>query len=247
MFLSASLYVSKRGAYWDRLCRYVVGRRLSRACTVAKRCILGLQLPWNTNRNLEPLPQEFNGTNFDPPRVTPNRGMGPREALFVKLLWPLVILDVNTSLSSPAAAAAGGHTLFYECAKQLIVLASHHVTTQSWLRLIVLRLDVLPALRRWRWQVQMQIRWQLWRVRRYSHPLQVLSIWKMSSCRHATSRYVVQSCSFLPLNCKVATFTPASTAQSAIGNEQSKAGGQSSRLRGHTNAVHVQSELITQE
>jgi len=24
-----------------------------------------------------------------------------------------------------------GHTLFYECAKQLIVLASHHVTTQS--------------------------------------------------------------------------------------------------------------------
>jgi len=23
---------------------------------------------------------------------TPNRGMGPREALFVKLLWPLVLL-----------------------------------------------------------------------------------------------------------------------------------------------------------
>ena len=47
-FLSASLYVSKRGAYWYRLCRDVVGRRwlvgrwLSRACTVAKRCILGL-------------------------------------------------------------------------------------------------------------------------------------------------------------------------------------------------------------
>ena len=40
-FLSASLYFSKRGAYWDRLCRDVVGR-LSRACTVAKRCILGL-------------------------------------------------------------------------------------------------------------------------------------------------------------------------------------------------------------
>jgi len=40
-FLSASLYVSKRGTYWDRLCRDVVGR-LSRACTVAKRCILGL-------------------------------------------------------------------------------------------------------------------------------------------------------------------------------------------------------------
>ena len=47
LFLSASLYVSKRGAYWDRLCRdvvgwLVVGRWLSRACTVAKRCILGL-------------------------------------------------------------------------------------------------------------------------------------------------------------------------------------------------------------
>jgi len=45
-FLSDSLYVSKRGAYWDRLCRDVVGRWLvgwlSRACTVAKRCILGL-------------------------------------------------------------------------------------------------------------------------------------------------------------------------------------------------------------
>ena len=41
-FLSASLYFSKRGAYWDRLCRDVVGRWLSRACTVAKRCILGL-------------------------------------------------------------------------------------------------------------------------------------------------------------------------------------------------------------
>ena len=42
LLLSASLYFSKRGAYWDRLCRDVVGRWLSRACTVAKRCILGL-------------------------------------------------------------------------------------------------------------------------------------------------------------------------------------------------------------
>ena len=41
-FLSASLYFCKRGAYSDRLCRDVVGRWLSRACTVAKRCILGL-------------------------------------------------------------------------------------------------------------------------------------------------------------------------------------------------------------
>ena len=29
--------------------------------------------------------------NFRPLGVTPNQGMGPREALFVKLLWPLVI------------------------------------------------------------------------------------------------------------------------------------------------------------
>jgi len=39
VLLSASLYFSKRGAYWDRLCRDVVGRWLvgwlSRACTVA--------------------------------------------------------------------------------------------------------------------------------------------------------------------------------------------------------------------
>ena len=35
---------SKRGAYWDRLCRDVVGRWLSRACTVAKRCIMILGL-----------------------------------------------------------------------------------------------------------------------------------------------------------------------------------------------------------
>jgi len=45
-FLSASLYVSKRGAYWDRLCRdwslvgwLVVG---CHARALAKRCILGL-------------------------------------------------------------------------------------------------------------------------------------------------------------------------------------------------------------
>ena len=50
VILSASLYFSKRGAYWDRLCSDVVGRWLvgwlvgwlSHACTVAKRCILGL-------------------------------------------------------------------------------------------------------------------------------------------------------------------------------------------------------------
>ena len=59
VLLSALLYVSKRGAYCDRLCRdivgrWLVGRWLSRACTVAKRCILGLQLLWNTNRKPYP-------------------------------------------------------------------------------------------------------------------------------------------------------------------------------------------------
>jgi len=28
--------------------------------------------------------------------VTPNRGMGPREALFLKLLWPVVIITCHT-------------------------------------------------------------------------------------------------------------------------------------------------------
>ena len=83
--LSASLYFSKRGAYSDRLCRDVVGRWslvgwLSRACTVAKRCILGYgTLIGNPTRGIQ-------WYNFRPPGVTHNRGMGPREALFVKLL-----------------------------------------------------------------------------------------------------------------------------------------------------------------
>ena len=36
VFLSASLYVSKRGAYWDRLCRDVVGRWLVVGCCHAR-------------------------------------------------------------------------------------------------------------------------------------------------------------------------------------------------------------------
>ena len=101
VLLSASLYVSKRGAYWDRLCRDVVGRWLvgwlvgrwslvgwlSRACTVAKRCILGLFYYGTLIGNPTPGIQWY---NFRHPGVTPNQRMGPREALFVKLLWPLV-------------------------------------------------------------------------------------------------------------------------------------------------------------
>ena len=64
---------------------------LSRACTLAKRCIRGLYSYYGTLIGT-PTPQEFNCTNFDPPGVTPNRAMAPREALFVKLLWPLVMI-----------------------------------------------------------------------------------------------------------------------------------------------------------
>jgi len=88
ILLSASLYVSKRGAYWDR--RDVVGRWLSRACTVAKRCILGQAYSYYGTLIENPTPG-IQWYNFLPPGVTPNRGMGPREALFVKLIWPLVV------------------------------------------------------------------------------------------------------------------------------------------------------------
>jgi len=39
---------------------------------------------------------------FRPPGVTPNRGMAPREALFVKLLWPLVQLLLHCALQATA-------------------------------------------------------------------------------------------------------------------------------------------------
>ena len=55
-FLSASLYFSKRGAYWDRLCRDVVGRwlvvtRVHCGQTVHPRPIVTI---WNTNRKPYP-------------------------------------------------------------------------------------------------------------------------------------------------------------------------------------------------
>ena len=86
-FLSDSLYVSKRGAYWDRLCRDVVGRWLvgwlSRACTVAKRCILGLYSYYGTLiGNPTPGIQWY---NFRPPGVTPNQGMGPPWGAFCQI------------------------------------------------------------------------------------------------------------------------------------------------------------------
>jgi len=73
LFLSASLYIIKRGAYWDRLCRDVVGRwlvvtRVHCGQMVHPRPIVSGVMGW-------PITGEW----------------APREALFVKLLWRLVL------------------------------------------------------------------------------------------------------------------------------------------------------------
>ena len=52
----------------------VIGRWLSRACTVAKRCILGLSYYGTLIGTPTPGIQWY---KFRPPGVTPNRGMGP--------------------------------------------------------------------------------------------------------------------------------------------------------------------------
>jgi len=90
-FLSASLYFSKRGAYWDRLCRDVVGRwlvvtRVHCGQTVHPRPIVTMGTP-------TPGIQWY---KFRPPGLGwPLTGeWAPREALFVKLLWPLVRWDM---------------------------------------------------------------------------------------------------------------------------------------------------------
>ena len=74
-FLSASLYISKRGAYWDRLCRDVVGRWLVGWLVVTRV---------HCGQTVHPRPSYY-GTlignptpgiqwyNFRPPGVTPNR------------------------------------------------------------------------------------------------------------------------------------------------------------------------------
>jgi len=82
-FLSASLYFSKRGAYWDRLCRDVVGW-LSRACTVAKRCILGPRPSYYGTLIGTPTPG-IQWYKFRPPGVTPNRGIGPPWGAFCQI------------------------------------------------------------------------------------------------------------------------------------------------------------------
>ena len=98
-FLSASLYLSKRGAYWDRLYRDVVGRWL-----VVTRVHCG--------QTVHPRPSYYgtligNSTpgiqwyNFRPPGVTPNRRMGPPWGAFCQLLWPLVCIH-TPPIAGPA-------------------------------------------------------------------------------------------------------------------------------------------------
>ena len=77
VLLSTSLYVSKRGAYWDKLCRDVVGHwlvvtRVHCGQTVHPRPIVTME-----HRTLigNPTPG-IQWYNFRPPGVTPNRGIG---------------------------------------------------------------------------------------------------------------------------------------------------------------------------
>ena len=87
-FLSASLYFSKRGAYWDRLCRDVVGRWLvgwlvgcharalwpnGASCGSYYGTLIGNPTPG------------IQWYNFRPPGVTPNRGMGPPWGAFCQI------------------------------------------------------------------------------------------------------------------------------------------------------------------
>jgi len=80
--LSASLYVSKRGAYWDRLCDCVVTSlvvtRVHCGQTVHPRPIVTMELIGNPTPGIQ-------WYNFRPPGVTPNRGMGPPWGAFCQI------------------------------------------------------------------------------------------------------------------------------------------------------------------
>ena len=85
--LSASLYVSKRGAYWDRLCRDVVGRWSLVGWLVVTRVHCGQTvhprpLLWNTNR--KPYPRN-SMVQLSTPWGDPNRGMGPPWGAFCQI------------------------------------------------------------------------------------------------------------------------------------------------------------------
>ena len=66
---------------------------LSRACTVAKRCILGLYSYYGTLiGNPTPGIQRY---NFPPTGVTPNRGMGPPVRRFLSNYFDLLFLELG--------------------------------------------------------------------------------------------------------------------------------------------------------
>ena len=66
--------------------RWLVGWSLVVHCgQTAKRCIIGKAYSYYGTLIGNPTPG-IQWYNFRPPGVTPNRGIGPREALFVKLL-----------------------------------------------------------------------------------------------------------------------------------------------------------------
>ena len=84
-FLSASLYFSKRGAYWDRLCRDVVGRW----SLVVTRVHCGQTvhpMAYSYYRTLIGTPTPgIQWYKFRPLGVTPNRGMPPPWGAFCQI------------------------------------------------------------------------------------------------------------------------------------------------------------------
>jgi len=95
-FLSASLYVSKRGAYWDRLCRDVVG------CHARALWPNGASYAYSYYGTLigNPTPG-IQWYNFRPPGVTPNRGMGPPWGAFLSNYFDLLLRMPTISQQSP--------------------------------------------------------------------------------------------------------------------------------------------------
>ena len=105
--LSASLYVSKRGAYWDRLCRDVVGRLVvTRVHCGQKACSYYGTLIGNPTPGIQ-------WYNFRPPGVTPNRGMGPPWGAFCQILCSLCGRKMSVFLSHAGILSKWLNTLSY--------------------------------------------------------------------------------------------------------------------------------------
>ena len=86
--LSTSLYFSKRGAYWDRLCRDVVGRWL--VVTRVHRGQTVHPIAYNYGTLIVTPTPKIQWYKFRPLGWPLTGEWAPREALFVKLLWQLV-------------------------------------------------------------------------------------------------------------------------------------------------------------